>query len=542
MERFAILSVYDKQGLEPFARGLVELGYTILSTGGTAAFLKSAGIPIRSISDYTGHPEILDGRVKSLHPKIHGGILARRDLPGDMEQLAANGIAPIDVVAVNLYPFLAKSAEVAERGAVPHESLVESIDIGGPTMIRAAAKNSQFVLPVCDPADYSAALELLAQSGAPSADSAAIDTAAIRQEMADKVFAMMSAYDGSISRYFSLNEQLLDSAGTPHALAPVETVVLRRQQELRYGENPHQHAGFYVQATGGTAPELHWQQLQGKELSYNNLLDMYATLDLFLELVEGTSKQVSVIIKHSNPCGAAVRGTAHEAFLAARECDPVSAFGGIVAVSGTLDAQTAAAITEGFVEIVLVPEVSAAAKEIFKKKKNLRLIEIDLAWYLKQRAAGGVSYRNYYGEWLVQTTDTSLSEPKLENLIAGRTVSPEALEDARFAWRLCKHVKSNAIVIVKNLQAVGVGAGQMSRVDSARIALQRAAFHEHDVTGSVAASDAFLPFPDTLEILAEGGVRTLVQPGGSIKDDDVVQAAERLKVAMFATGERHFRH
>ena len=536
MEKVAIISVYDKRDLEPFAKGLSELGYGILSTGGTAKFLTAAGVSITSISEYTGHPEILDGRVKSLHPKIHGGILARRDNDKDMAQLAENDIRPVDFVIVNLYPFTQQAAEIVKQANPDHDSLVEYIDIGGPTMIRAAAKNSEFVVPVCDPGDYPGILDELRTHGEV--------TQSTRQKLAEKVFAMMSGYDGAIGRYFSLGEKLLDAEGRAQPLADVETLTLRREATLRYGENPHQSAGLYRNAPEGlNSAQRNWKQLQGKELSYNNLLDMYGTIDLFLELVEDRGDDhVAVVIKHSNPCGAALRSTPLEAFEAARACDPLSAFGGIVALSGVLDKALAESITEGFVEIVLVEEATEEAQEILAKKKNLRLLTCDFNAYLAQRKAGGLAIRNYFDEFLVQTVDGDINLPVAENVAAGPAPSPEMLADMQFAWRVCKHVKSNTIVIAKDKTAVGIGAGQMSRFDAAKLAVQRAAFHGHSIEGAVGASDAFLPFPDTLEVLSEAGVTGLVQPGGSIKDKDVIESANASGVTMVMTGERHFRH
>lgn len=535
MKRLAIVSVYDKTGLEPFVRGLVELGFTILTTGGTAKHLTSLGIPYRSIDEYTGHPEILEGRVKTLHPKIHGGILARSDREDDRRELQKNGIDPIELVVVNLYPFTAKIAEV-EAGKMPaDQSLVEYIDIGGPTMIRAAAKNYRSVVPVCDPKEYGAVLSELKQGGV---------TPDTRLRLATKVFATMSAYDAAVARYFSLGEKPLDEHGKSVNLAGVEAFALERVSELRYGENPHQQAGLYRAVhIGSDEPVRSWNVLQGKELSYNNLLDMYAALDLFLELHGAYRPQsTAVIIKHNNPCGVAIAGDIHTAYVRARACDPVSAFGGIVVVSGVVDEQLAKTITEEFVEVVVCEAVAPAASEIFAKKKNLRLITCDFERYLSIRDRGYLSVRNFYGEVLLQTADTATTIPKLDRVVSSQVPSNEMLADLEFAWRVCKHVKSNTIVVAKGRQAIGIGAGQMSRVDAARLAVQRASYHGHSVAGAVAASDAFLPFPDTLENLNEAGIVALVQPGGSIKDDDVIAAANSRKMVMVFTGERHFRH
>ncbi len=541
MEKLAIVSVYDKTGLVPFVKGLAELGTGILSTGGTAKFLAEQGVELRSIDSYTGHPEILDGRVKTLHPKIHGGILARRERKVDLALLAVNNISLIDFVVVNLYPFSDKLRELEAKGSISsdahgHDSMVEFIDIGGPTMIRASAKNYRDVVVICDPADYQPVLEELRSAKAISA--------ATRMRLAAKVFTTMAAYDASVARYFSLSENVADEKGNRIPLAPVEAFVLERKQELRYGENPHQHAGVYRKVEIGAADRTEpWQVLQGKELSYNNLLDLHAALDLFLELYEGRGKRhPAVIIKHSNPCGSALAGTPLQAFLDARECDPVSAFGGIVVLSGTVDADLAQAVTAGFVEVVAVSGLSPEAKEVFAKKKNIRLITTDFERLLKLRAAGPLTMRNAFGDFLIQTSDVQLAKLSPQQAVTEAKPDDVMMTDLDLAWRVCKHVKSNAIVIVKDGRAVGVGAGQMSRVDAAKIAVQRAELHGHSVKGGVAASDAFLPFPDTLEILAAAGVKALVQPGGSIKDQDVVDAANKLGAVMLVTGERHFRH
>ncbi|MCB0324137.1 MAG: bifunctional phosphoribosylaminoimidazolecarboxamide formyltransferase/IMP cyclohydrolase [Bdellovibrionales bacterium] len=536
MESLAIISVYDKSNLETFAKGLASRGVKVLSTGGTATFLKQHGLAVESISTYTGHPEILDGRVKSLHPKIHGGILARRDQREDLRQLEEHKILPIDFVVVNLYPFIHQVQRIEEQGRFVHESLVEFIDIGGPTMIRAAAKNARFVVPVCDPTDYPLILAELDAEGEVSED--------LRRRLAAKVFKMMSAYDGAISRYFSLGERLLEADGAPTPLAPVETVTLERIEELRYGENPHQKAGLYRPFRfPGEAQVPTWEQLQGKEISYNNLLDMHGALDLFLELYDGLNgEHAAVVIKHSNPCGAALASTPLDAFVAARECDPLSAFGGIVAVSGTMDGALAEAILEGFVEVVLTEDLTEDGLAAFARKKNVRVLKCDFAGYLEQKRQGNLSIRNAFGDFLIQTTDNTITIPTAEHHTAGPTPDASLLEDLVFAWKICKHVKSNAIVIAKGKRAIGIGAGQMSRVDAAKLAVERARFHGHDPLGGAAASDAFLPFPDTLEMLNDAGVKALVQPGGSIKDADVVQCAEQRGVTMLCTGERHFRH
>ena len=536
MERFAIVSVYDKTGLEPFARSLLAAGVKILSTGGTARFLREKGIEVISVSDYTGHPEILDGRVKSLHPKIHGGILARRDREEDLAELAKNEIGLIDFVVVNLYPFVDQVREVEATKNPDHGSLVEVIDIGGPTMIRAAAKNCHFVSTICDPRDYERVSAELAEGGEVSL--------ATRRELASKVFMTMSAYDGAIARYFSLGEKLLEEDGTPPLFAPIQSIVLEKDMTLRYGENPHQEAALYRNVEAGTADwKKGWKQLQGKDLSYNNLLDAQAALQLFLEVRGGfPDAEASVVIKHLNPCGVAVRDSALEAFEAARSCDPISAFGGIIAVSGELDEALAASILEGFVEVVLAERITEDALGVFKKKKNIRLLECDFSYLQSVFFSERAVVKNFADGYLLQSDDVSLKDLEQAEVVTEEKPSNEMLADLKFAWQVAKHVKSNTIVVAKDLKAIGVGAGQMSRVDAARISLERAKLHGHDVADSVAASDAFLPFPDTLEVLNDAGVAALVQPGGSIKDQSVIDAANTRKMVMITTGERHFRH
>ena len=533
MNSHAILSVFDKSDLLPFAIELAKRGVTILSTGGTSRHLKEGGVEVVSISDYTGSPEILDGRVKSLHPKIHGGILARRSLDKDNQTLEEHDIAPIDFVVVNLYPFLDKVNEVVSSKDPNHPSLVEDIDIGGPTMIRAAAKNCHHVVPVCDPADYPLILKELDESGEISLS--------LRRKLAAKVFSMMANYDSQIARYFSLDEKLLDEEGNSKGLAPREAIVLKEKQQLRYGENPHQSARLY-ELVGGDNKSL-WTQTQGKELSYNNLVDMQATLDVFTELYDGLGdKNVAVVIKHTNPCGAAIRDKAIDAFKAARDCDPISAFGGIIAVSGTVDVELAKTITENFVEIVCVEELTDEARAVFAKKKNLRLIACDYSSMLAAAKEKQFTVKSVGADFLIQEGDSNCAKITKESEQTGADISSETLDDLNFAWKVAKHVKSNTIVVAKDGQAIGVGAGQMSRVDAARIALDRAKAHGFSPEGAVAASDAFLPFADTLEVLNDGGVVSLAQPGGSKKDDVVIEAAKSRGMSMVFTSERHFRH
>ena len=447
MKSHAILSVFDKTDLLGFAKELAKRDITILSTGGTSRHLKEGGVEVVSISDYTGSPEILDGRVKSLHPKIHGGILARRDLEKDNQTLAEHEISPIDFVVVNLYPFLDKVNEVVAAGKAEHDSLVEDIDIGGPTMIRAAAKNCHHVVPVCDPADYPLIIKELDASGSISIE--------LRRKLAAKVFQMMANYDSQIARYFSLEEKLLDDDGKAKGLAPMEAVVLKEKQALRYGENPHQSAKLYEAVHGGEGSTL-WSQLQGKELSYNNLVDMQATIELFLELYSDLKNEhAAVVIKHTNPCGAAVRSSGLEAFQAAKACDPVSAFGGIIAINGAIDAELASAITEQFVEVVCVEKITDEAAAIFAKKKNLRLIKCDFKEMIARQQNKQFSIKSVGGDYLLQEVDAACKILAASDEQSAATTDENTLADLNFAWKVAKHVKSNTIVVSKDRQAIG---------------------------------------------------------------------------------------
>lgn len=535
MERLALVSVYDKTGLEPFVRSLCSQGIGILSTGGTAAFLIERGIPVIPVETFTGQAEILDGRVKTLHPKVHGGILARRGEQQHMAELAAIDGGLIDLVVVNLYPFTQQVARVESEGKPDHESLIEYIDIGGPAMLRAAAKNCYDVLPVCDPGDYAEISDALAKGSVP------LET---RRRLAAKAFLTTATYDGAIARYFSLQERLLTSNGQPERLAPIESLTLVRREELRYGENPHQHAAWYSRhEVGLTQWPAPWRQLQGKELSYNNLIDAQAALHLCAEVAAlHLAPAAAVIIKHTNPCGVAVAANAVEAFAAARSCDPVSAFGGIVALDQEVDEALAATILEGFVELVLAPSFSAGALANFAKKKNVRVLECALEdWRRRSRSVPWLP-RDCGDSFVLQTPDVELASVSAAQHAAAARLPSAQSADLALSWAVCKHVKSNAIVVVKDGKAIGIGAGQMSRVDSARIALERARAQGHDVRGGVAASDAFLPFADTLQILNDAGVTALVQPGGSMRDSEVIAEADKRGMAMVFTGERHFRH
>ncbi len=517
----ALISVSDKTGLAAFGRFLAERGVEILSTGGSARALAEAGVPVVEVSAHTGFPEIMDGRVKTLHPKIHGGILARRDLAAHREAMAAHGIAPIDLVVVNLYPF----EETVARGAAAADC-IENIDIGGPSMIRSAAKNHAFVTVVVDPADYQAVMdEMAANDGATGPE--------LRARLARAAFARTAAYDAAIARWMA------ERGG--EALPETLALSLERRALLRYGENPHQEAALYVggPARPGVASAT---QVQGKALSYNNLNDTDAAFELVAEFAE----PAVAIIKHANPCGVAIAASPAEAFRKALACDPVSAFGGIVALNRPLDGEAAAEIAKLFVEVVIAPEADAAARECLAAKKNLRLL---VTGAMPDPADGGLALRSIAGGMLAQTRDTGRVGADDLKVVTKRAPSEAEIADLLFAFTVCKHVKSNAIVYAKNGATVGVGAGQMSRVDSARIAAAKAreaaaaaGERESRTEGSVVASDAFFPFADGLLAAAEAGARAVIQPGGSMRDDEVIAAADEKGLAMVFTGLRHFRH
>ena len=519
----ALLSVYDKSGLAEFARQLSALGIEIVSTGGTARLLRESGITVRDVSDLTGWPEMLGGRVKTLHPKVHGGILFRRGEAGDRQQTAEHKIAPIDLVVVNLYPF---EATAAKPGLTPEE-LIENIDIGGPTMVRSAAKNFESVAVVTDPADYAAVAAEIAAHGEVSL--------ATRLDLARKAFAVTARYDGKIAtelERLSTANGSIEISERPVLPARLHFAFTRRQ-ELRYGENPHQRAALYTPA-GSIATGLSAaRQLQGKELSYNNLVDLEAAITLAGEFL----RPAVVIVKHNNPCGTAEQDTLVEAYAKALACDPISAFGGVMAFNRPLDAATAEEVAKLFVECLAAPGYEPAALEKFAAKKNLRLLQLPAAgstrpeaeWELK-RISGGV---------LVQEQDRhELAEGDLK-VVTKRAPTREEIDAMLFGWKVCKHVKSNAIVFARAGQTVGVGAGQMSRVDSVKIAVMKA---QLPLAGSVVASDAFFPFPDGVEEAAKAGATAVIQPGGSVRDPEVIVAADRLGLAMVFCGVRHFRH
>jgi phosphoribosylaminoimidazolecarboxamide formyltransferase/IMP cyclohydrolase len=512
----ALLSVTDKAGIVEFARGLVELGAEILSTGGTAAALRSGGVAVTEVSDHTGSPEILDGRVKTLHPKIHGGILARRGSADHRRQIAEHGIGPIDLVCVNLYAF----AAVTARGGT-FEEAIENIDIGGPSMVRSAAKNHEDVLIVVDPSDYDSILQDLAAGGV---------SLERRRELARKAFAATAAYDGMIADWLGR-----DAGGFGRTIHRQWQLL----QSLRYGENPHQAAAFYRDPDAAGASIATARVLQGKELSYNNIIDADAALQLVLEF----DRPACVAIKHTNPCGAALADRPLEAFAKARACDPVSIFGGIVAFNREVDAVTAEAMRDVFLEIVLAPAFNRGALDVWgssPKLRNIRLLEVDFAG--PDRRHSELDIRKVLGGALVQTRDVEPEDEPVRTVVTRRLPTEQEQRAMDFAWRVAKHVKSNAIVLAHEDALVGVGAGQMSRVDSARIAVLRAREHGRDIRGAVVASDAFFPFRDGLDVCAEAGATAVIQPGGSLRDAEVTAAADEHGMAMVHTGIRHFRH
>ncbi len=515
--RTALISVSDKTGVADFARGLREQGWRILSTGGTARALREAGVEVTDVSEHTGSPEILDGRVKTLHPRIHGGILARRDLSEHRKQLEEQKIDLIDLVCVNLYPF----AEVTSKGC-SFEEAIENIDIGGPSMVRSAAKNHNDVAIVVDSADYDGVLGEIASGGSVGQ--------ATRRRLARKAFQATAAYDGMIADYLGRAED----AGFGETLHQQWRLV----QGLRYGENPHQKAAFYRAAEIEGPSIASARVLQGKELSYNNIVDADAALQLAAEFEE----TACIVVKHTNPCGVALAQTVPEAFAKARACDPVSIFGGIVALNRELDETTAEAMKDVFLEIVLAPSFSEGALSIFaatKKLRNVRLLEIDPSLPGGEAA---VDMKRVLGGLLVQTRDLVQTRAADCEVVSKRKPSERELAALDFAWKVCKHAKSNTIVLSEADAVVGLGAGQMSRVDSARIAVARAREHGRPTQGSVVASDAFFPFPDGLQVCADAGATAVIQPGGSIRDAEVIAAADAAGMAMVVTGVRHFRH
>ena len=522
--RRALISVSDKSGLIEFVRGLAGAGIELLSTGGTASALKQAGLSVKDVSEHTGFPEMMDGRLKTLHPTVHGGLLAIRGNAEHEAAAKAHGIAPIDLLVVNLYPFEATVAKGAD-----FDHCIENIDIGGPAMIRAAAKNHASVTVVVEPGDYELILrEIAANKGATSP--------ALRRRLAAKAYARTAAYDAAISNWFA--EKNGEDMPAYRAFAG------HLKQELRYGENPHQKAGFYV--SGDTRPGVASMiQHQGKELSYNNLNDTDAAFELAAEFDPRQSAAVA-IIKHANPCGVAIGASLVEAYLRALKCDPVSAFGGIVALNRPIDEVAALEITKIFTEVVIAPDATDEAKAIFAKKKNLRLLTTG---GLPDPRAPGLTMRSVSGGLLVQSRDNGSIDDLDLKVVTKRQPAAQELADLKFAFRVAKHVKSNAIVYARQGATVGIGAGQMSRIDSARIAAWKSAEAAKSANeteplarGSVVASDAFFPFADGLLAAAEAGATAVIQPGGSMRDEEVIKAADEKGLAMVLTGMRHFRH
>ncbi len=516
--RQALISVSDKTGVVEFARALAGFGVRILSTGGTAKLLAEAGVAVTEVAGYTGFPEMLDGRVKTLHPRIHGGILARRDLPEHVQAMEREGIDYIDIVAVNLYPF----RETVAKPGCTLDDAIENIDIGGPAMVRAAAKNYRHVAVLTDPGDYAA---LITEMGA-SGGGVSLET---RFALAKKAFSHTAQYDGAISNYLTS----LGTDGAREAFPARLNLSFAKMQDLRYGENPHQQAAFYRDPDPVAGSLARYSQLQGKELSYNNIADA----DAAWECVKTFDAPACVIIKHANPCGVAMAATPLEAYRLAFATDSTSAFGGIIAFNRELDAATAEAVVQQFVEVVIAPAVSASARQVFAAKANVRVLEVPLAegandWDLK-RVGGGV---------LVQSPDARNVAPTELRVVTRKAPDEEQLRDLMFAWRVAKFVKSNAIVFGGNGRTLGVGAGQMSRVDSARIASIKAQQASLSLAGSVVASDAFFPFRDGLDVVVDAGAIAVIQPGGSVRDEEVIAAADERGIAMVLTGVRHFRH
>ncbi|MCG9083285.1 bifunctional phosphoribosylaminoimidazolecarboxamide formyltransferase/IMP cyclohydrolase [Laribacter hongkongensis] len=520
----ALISVSDKTGILEFARGLAAHGVEILSTGGTAKLLADNNVPVIEVADYTGFPEMLDGRVKTLHPKIHGGILGRRDLPEHVAKMAEHGIGNIDLVCVNLYPF---EATIAKEGCAL-EDAIENIDIGGPTMVRSAAKNWAHVAIVTDAADYPALLEEMgANAGALSR--------ATRFDLSCKAFTHTAAYDGAISNYLTAVQADQGLAGEPvRTLFPTRlNLQVVKVQDMRYGENPHQSAAFYRDLDPAPGTLAHYRQLQGKELSYNNIADS----DAAWEAVKTFDDPACVIVKHANPCGVAVAADPLSAYKLAFATDTTSAFGGIIAFNREVDAATVEAVSAQFLEVLIAPAFTDDAKALIAAKKNVRVLEVPV-----EAGANRFELKRVGGGLLVQTPD--IKNVTLDELKVVTKAQPtrQQLADLLFAWRVAKFVKSNAIVFAAGGQTAGIGAGQMSRVDSTRIAARKAQDAGLSLKNAVAASDAFFPFRDGVDVIAEQGISAIIQPGGSMRDEEVIKAADEHGIAMVFTGNRHFRH
>jgi phosphoribosylaminoimidazolecarboxamide formyltransferase / IMP cyclohydrolase len=517
----ALLSVSDKTGLLDFAKALASHGVELLSTGGTAKMIRDAGLKIIDVGDYTGFPEMLDGRVKTLHPKVHGGILANRLLPDHMSAVDAARIPLIDLVVVNLYPF----RETVAKPGCSLEDAIENIDIGGPTMVRAAAKNWEGVAIVIDSGDYECLTqELKAHAGALLRKT--------RFALAKKAFTHTAAYDAAIGNYLTCREL----EGEPRAYPDVLTLQWTKAQDMRYGENPHQSAAFYRDETPASGTLSRYQQLQGKELSYNNVADA----DAAWECVRSFADTCCVIVKHANPCGAALGESTLSAYNRAFATDPTSAFGGIISFNRTVDAVTAEAVSKQFLEVLIAPDYTADALELLTKKTNVRVLKVPMK--ALHESANALELKRIGGGVLVQSPDTHQLDASALKTVTAKAPTAQQLQDMQFVWQVAKFVKSNAIVFAKDGQTLGIGAGQMSRLDSARIAKIKAEHAGLTLKDSVAASDAFFPFRDGLDVLADAGAIAVIQPGGSMRDDEVIAAANERGVAMVTTGVRHFRH
>jgi phosphoribosylaminoimidazolecarboxamide formyltransferase/IMP cyclohydrolase len=514
----ALISVSDKTGLVEFARGLAGFGVALISTGGTAKLLRDAGLKVTEVADHTGFPEMLDGRVKTLHPRVHGGILARRDVPEHMAALAKAAIPTIDLVVVNLYPF---AATVAKPGCTLAEA-IENIDIGGPAMVRSAAKNYEHVAVVTDPADYGPVLKEMAAA-------ASALGAVTRFQLAQKAFSHTAHYDGAISNYLTA----LEADGARDRFPRRLNLQFERVQPMRYGENPHQEAAFYRDSHPVSGSLGAYRQLQGKELSYNNIADA----DAAWECVKSFDEPACVIVKHANPCGVAAAASLAAAYRKAFATDPTSAFGGIIAFNRELDDAAAQVVVQQFVEVVIAPGVTPEAKQVLAGKANVRVLEVPLA-----PGANAYDFKRVGGGLLVQTPDTGTVNAAGLKIVTRVKPTEAQVADLLFAWRVAKFVKSNAIVFCGGGQTLGVGAGQMSRVDSARIAAIKAENATLSLKGSVVASDAFFPFRDGVDVVARSGAIAIIQPGGSLRDEEVIAAADEHGIAMAFTGFRHFRH
>ncbi|MGE3510432.1 MAG: bifunctional phosphoribosylaminoimidazolecarboxamide formyltransferase/IMP cyclohydrolase [Vicinamibacterales bacterium] len=539
----ALLSVSDKAGIAELGRGLAARGFELISTGGTAKALADAGLTVTNVSDVTGFPEMMDGRVKTLHPALHGGILARRDRPDDLAALGRHGLSLVDVVVVNLYPFVAAAA----NPATPFDALIEEIDIGGPSLVRAAAKNFRGVLVVVDPADYPALLDAIDAGPSPS----------FRFDLMRKAIAHTAAYDTAIAatlRTVTVNGERFERASADRAPLSL-SLTLTKVRDLRYGENPHQSAAWYAGALAAQASAGGFgsaQVLQGKELSYTNLLDLDAAARIVLEFDE----PAAAVIKHTNPCGAAIGTSAADAYVRAREADALAAFGGIVAINRPLDVETASAIVTTFIEAVIAPSVEPAAREVLARKPNMRVVTADFSAFGQARfglGEPGTDLRSILGGVLVQARDrvaeaqslwTPDALPEPLRVVTKRQPTPDEWTALRFAWRICAHVKSNAVIFTDAARTLAIGAGQMSRVDAVNVATMKASGTGPDrpLSGSVAASDAFFPFRDGLDAVARAGATAVVHPGGSVRDAEVIAAADEHGLAMVLTGRRHFRH